>query len=58
MIHNVYYCHGRDPIYKGMMVEWYAQVFVTNGICLGVSLKDQQDKYGVDDCPGKTCFHS
>eukprot|EP01084_Bolivina_argentea_P036657 67795_1 len=55
-------CRGRDPITRGMIVEWTANCFVINGICLGVissnttdfnccAAGNLQDVYGIDDCP-------
>ena len=55
-------CRGRDPITKGMVVEWTANCYIINGMCLGVvssQTKDFNDSayrglmnaYGIDDCP-------
>merc|ERR1712228_11983 len=62
-------CRGRDPITKGMIVEWTANCYIINGMCLGVissKTKDLNDSayhglmgvYGIDDCPDMFYFGS
>eukprot|EP01084_Bolivina_argentea_P114195 203355_1 len=57
-------CRGRDPIAKGMIVEWTANCYAHNGMCLGVvSSKCEDfnncanhvlvDAYGIDDCQNR-----
>eukprot|EP01083_Nonionella_stella_P097661 274487_1 len=60
-------CRGRDPISKGMMVEWTLQFDISTGITIGVIKSGQNDFnstadyelhdcYGIDNCTDRVYY--